>query len=47
MKHIKTLNKANIKDKEKYNNIINNLKSTDYSQEFEKYKEQWKNLLEG
>ena len=36
-----------IKDKEKYNNIINNLKSTDYSHEFEKYKEQWKNLLEG
>ncbi len=36
-----------INDKEKYNNIINNLKSTDYSHEFEKYKEQWKNLLEG
>ena len=36
-----------INDKEKYNNIINNLKSTDYSQEFGKYKEQWKNLLEG
>ncbi len=33
--------------KEKYDNIINNLKSTDYSHEFEKYKEQWKNLLEG
>lgn len=36
-----------INDKESYNNIINNLKSTDYSHEFEKYKEQWKNLLEG
>lgn len=36
-----------INDKEKYNDIINNLKSTDYSHEFEKYKEQWKNLLEG
>lgn len=34
-------------DKESYNNIINNLKSTDYSLEFEKYKQQWKNLLEG
>lgn len=36
-----------INDKEIYNNIINNLKSTNYSNEFEKYKEQWKNLLEG
>ena len=36
-----------INNKEKYNDIINNLKSTDYSHEFEKYKEQWKNLLEG
>ncbi len=36
-----------INDKEKYNDITNNLKSTDYSHEFEKYKEQWKNLLEG
>lgn len=36
-----------IDDKEKYGEIINTLKSTDYSHEFEKYKEQWKNLLEG
>ncbi len=36
-----------INDKEKYDIIINNLKSTDYSNEFEKYKEQWKALLEG
>lgn len=36
-----------INDKENYNDIINNLKSTDYSHDFEKYKEQWKNLLEG
>ncbi len=36
-----------INDKEKYDNILNNLKSTDYSHEFDKYKEQWKNLLEG
>lgn len=36
-----------INDKEKYDIIINNLKSTDYSHEFEKYKEQWKALLEG
>lgn len=35
-----------IDDKEKYNDIVYNLKSTDYSHEFEKYKEQWKNLLE-
>lgn len=36
-----------ISDREKYNNIVNTLKATDYSHEFEKYKEQWKNLLEG
>lgn len=36
-----------INDKEKYNKIADTLKSTDYSHEFEKYKEQWKNLLEG
>ncbi len=36
-----------INDKEKFNKIINNLKSTDYSHEFEKYKEQWSALLEG
>ena len=36
-----------INDKESCDNIINNLKSTDYSHEFEKYKKQWKNLLEG
>lgn len=36
-----------INDKEKYCKIINNLKTTDYSHEFEKYKEQWKALLEG
>lgn len=36
-----------INDKEKFCNIINNLKTTDYSHEFEKYKEQWKALLEG
>ncbi len=36
-----------INDKEKYNNISNTLKSIDYSHEFEKYKGQWKNLLEG
>ena len=35
-----------VDDKEKYNNIINNLKSADYSHEFEKYKEQWTALLE-
>ena len=38
---------ALIKDKEKHEFILNNLKSTDCSHEFEKYKEQWKNLLEG
>ncbi len=36
-----------INDKEKLDKIINNLKSTDYSHEFEKYKEQWSALLEG
>ncbi len=36
-----------INDKEKYNDMIIYLKSTDYSHEFEKYKGQWKNLLEG
>ena len=36
-----------INDKESCDNIINNLKSTDYSHEFDKYKEQWKKLLEG
>lgn len=36
-----------INDKEKYNHITDNLKSADYSHEFEKYKEQWKALLEG
>lgn len=36
-----------INDKESYNCIINYLKSIDYSHEFEKYKKQWKNLLEG
>mgnify|MGYP003445775272 CR=1 FL=1 len=30
-----------------YSDMINHLKNTDYSNEFEKYKEQWKNLLEG
>ncbi len=36
-----------IKNKDTYNNIVNTLENTDYSQEFEKYKEQWKALLEG
>lgn len=36
-----------IKDKDIYNNIVNTLENTDYSHEFEKYKEQWKALLEG
>lgn len=36
-----------ISNKENYDDIVKNLKSTDYSHEFEKYKEQWKNLLEG
>lgn len=35
-----------ISDNEKYNSIVNNLKSTDYSHEFEKYKQQWQALLE-
>ncbi len=35
-----------ISDNEKYNSIVNNLKSTDYSHEFEKYKSQWQALLE-
>ena len=35
-----------IKDKEKYNLLLNNLKSIDYSHEFDKYKQQWKSLLE-
>ncbi len=34
-------------NKDLYDNIINILNSTDYSHEFEKYKEQWKALLEG
>ncbi len=36
-----------IDNKENYDDIVKNLKSTDYSHEFEKYKDQWKNLLEG
>lgn len=36
-----------INNKEKYNKITNTLKSTDYSHEFEKYKKQWTELLEG
>lgn len=35
-----------INDTEKYNDITNSLKAADYSDEFEKYKSQWKNLLE-
>ena len=35
-----------INNKDLYDNIINILNSTDYSHEFEKYKEQWKALLE-
>lgn len=35
-----------INDEEKYNRIINNLKSINYSSEFNKYQEQWRNLLE-
>lgn len=35
-----------INDKETYCNIVNNLKATDYSHEFEKYKEQWQALLD-
>lgn len=37
---------AMLGDKERYSAIINNLKATDYSQEFEKYKEQWQALLD-
>ncbi len=36
-----------INNKENYDDIVKNLKSTDYSHKFEKYKEQWKSLLEG
>lgn len=36
-----------INNKDLYNTILNNLGSADYSHEFEKYKEQWKALLEG
>ncbi len=36
-----------INDKKLYSDIIGNLKSADYSHEFEKYKNQWKTLLEG
>lgn len=36
-----------INDKEKYTSILSNLKATDYSHEFEKYKAQWEALLEG
>lgn len=39
---VKTL----IEDKKTYSDIVNNLKCTDYSREFKKYKEQWKALLE-
>ncbi len=39
--------KAFISDKKLYSDMIENLKNTDYSDEFEKYKEQWKALLEG
>ncbi len=35
-----------INSKELYNTLLNNLGSSDYSHEFEKYKEQWKALLE-
>ena len=35
-----------INDEEKYNRIINNLDSINYSSEFNKYQEQWRNLLE-
>lgn len=35
-----------IRDKEKYSLLLNNLKSIDYSHEFNKYKQQWKSLLE-
>lgn len=36
-----------IRDKDTYNDMVNTLENTDYSKEFEKYKEQWKALLEG
>lgn len=36
-----------INDKESRAEIVGNLEKTDYSEEFEKYKEQWKALLEG
>ena len=36
-----------IDDKEKHNHITDHLKSANYSDEFEKYKEQWYALLEG
>ena len=36
-----------INNKEKYAMITDNLRSTDYSHEFQKYQEQWKALLEG
>ena len=36
-----------INSKELYNTLLNNLGSTDYSREFEKYKDQWSALLEG
>ena len=35
-----------INDKEKYSLLLNGLKSIDYSHELDKYKQQWKNLLE-
>lgn len=36
-----------INNKKTYSDIVDNLQNTDYSHEFEKYKEQWKALLEG
>lgn len=39
--------KSLIENKQLYSDIVENLKNTDYSREFETYKEQWKNLLEG
>lgn len=36
-----------INDKQAYNDIVKNLKTIDYSHEFEKYKEQWNALLKG
>jgi glycosyltransferase involved in cell wall biosynthesis len=35
-----------ISDKEKNNLLLNNIKSIDYSHDFDKYKQQWKSLLE-